>query len=148
MMRRGCIVLVLGGLWGCPQNDVGKAPPCTTFAVWADADGDGWGGESLEPACELADGQVDRGQDCDDDDDEIHPDADEACDGVDNNCNGELDDGLDDLGVEQGRPAPWDRAGGDRRVDQHGGRAAPWVRAGPQQPSVVRRHHSRHAVHR
>jgi hypothetical protein len=98
MMRRGCLVLVLGGLWGCPEPELAK-PACTTFPVWADADGDGWGGESLEPACELAEGQVDRGQDCDDDDDEIHPDADEVCDGVDNNCNGELDDGLDDLVV-------------------------------------------------
>lgn len=33
--------------------------------------------------------------DCDDDDATIHPGAPEACDGIDNNCNGAVDEGLD-----------------------------------------------------
>lgn len=32
-----------------------------------------------------------HGPDCDDDDDEIHPDADEICDDVDNDCDGDVD---------------------------------------------------------
>ena len=33
---------------------------------------------------------------CDDDDPAIHPDAEELCDGIDNNCDGIIDDGCGD----------------------------------------------------
>ena len=46
-----------------------------------DLDGDGYAGD----------------EDCNDDDDQIHPDADELCDGVDNNCNGKVDEGVEQL---------------------------------------------------
>ena len=59
-------------------------------ATWyLDADGDGWGDPESgeEGLCESpgAD-RVLQGQDCDDTDPAVHPDAIEICDGVDNDC--------------------------------------------------------------
>jgi hypothetical protein len=36
-------------------------------------------------------------EDCNDDNDAIHPGANETCDGVDNNCNGKVDEGVEEL---------------------------------------------------
>lgn len=64
----------------------------TTF--WIDADGDGFGDAALPVSgCALADGWADNDDDCDDTEAAINPDADELCDGVDNDCNDVLDDG-------------------------------------------------------
>ena len=49
-----------------------------------DLDGDGFG--QINPPQPY-----DSGRDCDDDVG-VHPEADEACDGIDNNCSGEIDD--------------------------------------------------------
>ncbi len=58
----------------------------------ADADGDGWGDEDVTAwYCEQPSGWVLTGGDCDDADTAIHPDADEECDGIDNNCDGAID---------------------------------------------------------
>jgi hypothetical protein len=63
-----------------------------------DADGDGYGdpGTELE-ACARPSGTVLDSSDCDDGDGAVHPDADEVCDGIDNDCDGLVDD--DDDGV-------------------------------------------------
>ena len=50
----------------------------------ADHDGDGY--------ASLGSG----GDDCDDGDPAVHPGAEEVCDGVDNDCNGDVDDGAED----------------------------------------------------
>jgi hypothetical protein len=58
-----------------------------------DADGDGYGNaERSEQACNAPSGYTAEDGDCDDRDPEIHPDADEVCDGVDNDCDDESDE--------------------------------------------------------
>jgi len=55
-----------------------------------DVDGDGFGGATdvVITPCVPPSGYVRNVTDCDDADPDIHPDAIERCDGVDNNCNG------------------------------------------------------------
>lgn len=55
---------------------------------WADADGDGFGGSSVLLLCSVAYGSALTDGDCDDGDATIHPGAEEACDGVDRDCDG------------------------------------------------------------
>ncbi len=72
-----------------------------TQTVYADVDGDGFGDDEVtEEACEPDSGQVGRGGDCDDNDASIHPEAPESCDGVDNDCDGEVDEDLGDTWYE------------------------------------------------
>ncbi len=68
-----------------------------TLRVWADDDGDGFGGEELEEACALPEGTVGVGLDCNDNDDTIHPDGEEICDAIDNDCDGQIDQGLEGI---------------------------------------------------
>ena len=60
---------------------------------YADQDGDGFGdSENLIAGCQPDSSWVEDNTDCDDSDSEIHPSAEEFCDGVDNNCDGEIDE--------------------------------------------------------
>jgi hypothetical protein len=60
---------------------------------YADEDGDGYGADDDPVAsCEQPDDRVAEGGDCDDGDDAIHPGADEYCDEIDNDCDGEIDE--------------------------------------------------------
>ncbi len=60
---------------------------------YTDADGDGWGQEDLPvEACTLPVGAASRFGDCDDSSAAISPVATELCDGVDNDCDGNLDE--------------------------------------------------------
>lgn len=60
---------------------------------YADADGDGWGDPArVARACQIQPGQVSNSSDCDDGDAHIRPGAPEACDGGDNNCDGNVDE--------------------------------------------------------
>ena len=63
----------------------------TTWYTDADADGYGDPATGVE-ACSGASDQVDNGEDCDDADDTLSPAADEVCDGIDNDCDDEVDD--------------------------------------------------------
>ena len=57
-----------------------------------DADGDGYGGDETVQACEQPEGTATETGDCDDGDSRSYPGAEERCDGVDNDCNGEVDE--------------------------------------------------------
>ena len=68
------------------------------FTYYRDADQDGFGDEgmSIDSCINIApDGYVTQGGDCNDNDENVHPDAVEVCDNIDNNCNGMLNDGLE-----------------------------------------------------
>ncbi len=60
---------------------------------YADGDGDGYGDASSSAmSCEQPTGHVSNSTDCDDTDAAISPDADELCDGADNDCDGDADE--------------------------------------------------------
>jgi len=63
--------------------------------IWyADNDGDGFGDASVyQTACDQPKGYVADNTDCDDALSEVNPEASEICDGVDNDCNDEIDEG-------------------------------------------------------
>jgi hypothetical protein len=71
------------------DTDTGEA--CTT-EYWLDADLDGYGGKVSVLACELPDGYSTVSGDCDDTSARLHPDADETCDGRDEDCDGDVDE--------------------------------------------------------
>ncbi len=69
-----------------------------TFYV--DSDGDGYGSTaSFASACSAPSGHVANASDCNDGDNAIHPAAGEACDGVDNDCDGSTDEDATDAGI-------------------------------------------------
>jgi hypothetical protein len=62
--------------------------------LYPDNDGDGYGTSLLETimGCTEENGYVFASNDCDDNDDTTYPDAEEICDGRDNNCDGRVDE--------------------------------------------------------
>jgi hypothetical protein len=68
------------------------------LALWVDGDGDGFG-DPQQPvlSCEDGPGLSDNDLDCDDSEASTHPGADELCDEVDNDCDGDLDEDAVDV---------------------------------------------------
>lgn len=87
---------------------------CVSTNYYLDSDGDGFGDPNVEmQACSQPQGYVLNDLDCNDGNFDIHPDAQEICDNLDNNCNGSIDensgafyyldldgDGFGDLNIE------------------------------------------------
>jgi hypothetical protein len=68
-------------------------------AWYDDLDGDGFGDPATELAtCTPPSGAVSLGGDCDDTSAEVNPEAAEICDGLDNDCDDQIDPGCEQLG--------------------------------------------------
>lgn len=69
-----------------------------TAKTWfRDADGDGFGNAAdTIDSCDAPQGFVSNNGDCNDNSSLVHPGALEACDGIDNNCDGSTDQGCND----------------------------------------------------
>ena len=68
--------------------------PSDGTTYYSDADGDGYGNYgTFEVSCTKPDNFVDNADDCDDATSTINPNATEICDGNDNDCDGDTDEG-------------------------------------------------------
>src|SRR4030095_6020376 len=88
---------------GAPELCDGKDNNCndqtdeggTLTTYYLDSDGDGYGNAaSTKRSCSKPDGYVTNNGDCDDSKSSIYPGAPELCDGIDNNCNNQTDEGV------------------------------------------------------
>ena len=80
---------------GVDNDCSGEADEGLLMTVYPDPDGDGYGMALLPmEACVVESGMSATAGDCDETDAAVHPGADEVCDGVDNDCSGEADEGL------------------------------------------------------
>jgi hypothetical protein len=77
-----------------------------TATTWyLDSDSDGYGGEETTQTCIIPNGYTDNSNDCDDQNVDIHPLADEVCDSIDNNCDSLIDD--DDPNINTATTTMW-----------------------------------------
>ncbi|MCY7420891.1 MAG: T9SS type A sorting domain-containing protein, partial [Chitinophagaceae bacterium] len=79
---------------GKDNNCNGQIDEGFNKTFYKDADGDGYGGSTKLTTCNLPAGYIAQRGDCNDNDKSIHPGAQEICDGKDNNCNGQIDEGV------------------------------------------------------
>lgn len=80
---------------GVDNNCDGSVDENVGTPWYRDADGDGYGDPSSTViACSAPEGYVENGEDCGDGDGAVNPGAVETCDQVDQDCDGEVDEGL------------------------------------------------------
>lgn len=93
------VLLMSGTLLAC---SVGMPSSAVAILCYVDADGDGYGDANdtgIEGGGSCGFGLVDNNLDCDDTDPSIYPNAPEVCDGVDNDCDGLVDESPTDGSV-------------------------------------------------
>jgi hypothetical protein len=76
---------------------------------YADEDDDGYGDPTPIHACEPPSGAADNGADCDDANVDVHPGAEERANGKDDDCDGEIDEGITVADLEIS--LAWSRSG-------------------------------------
>ncbi len=75
------------------DGEVDEADALDGIDWYIDADGDGYGVDTdSATACTAPEGYADNTDDCDDGDAEVNPDRLEECDGIDNDCDGAIDE--------------------------------------------------------
>ncbi|MFZ5482495.1 MAG: MopE-related protein [Myxococcota bacterium] len=80
---------------GVDNDCSGVVDDGVTATYYLDSDADGYGLDtSTVASCSAPSGYASVGGDCDDVDAAIHPAASEACDGLDNDCDGTADEGV------------------------------------------------------
>ena len=88
------------------DGEIDEADASGGSTWYADSDGDGFGDpETSLDSCEQPTDHVSDGEDCDDTDSAINPDASEICDDTDNDCDGDVDD--DDDGLDTSTASTW-----------------------------------------
>ena len=81
---------------GLDNNCDGAVDEGVGDTYYADSDGDSYGSAAFpRQACSKPPGYVADATDCDDTQSMVHPGAVEQCDGLDDNCDGVVDNGLD-----------------------------------------------------
>ncbi|MBX2799335.1 MAG: putative metal-binding motif-containing protein [Myxococcales bacterium] len=97
-MRTRHLSLSLAVLVACSGDRTagpGDCPEPARIVVYTDADNDGFGAPGTDqPVCEVLRGFATNDSDCDDAIAAVNPSALEACDGIDNDCDGQADEGL------------------------------------------------------
>ncbi|MEC7986894.1 MAG: MopE-related protein [Myxococcota bacterium] len=83
------------------NNCDGEVDEGVASEYYTDADGDGYGDESigLVLACDGLEGYVENNNDCNDTDSETYPGAPEQCDFIDNDCDGTVDEEASDASI-------------------------------------------------
>jgi large repetitive protein len=80
---------------GLDNNCDGSIDEGVTLTFYLDADEDGFGDPSVsEERCEQGIDSVPNNNDCDDADPNIHPGIEEVCNGIDDDCDDAIDDGI------------------------------------------------------
>ncbi len=80
---------------GIDNNCDGNTDEGVTNTYYADTDNDGYGdAANTTQACSVPTGYVSDNTDCDDNEAAAYPGATEVCDGIDNNCDGNTDEGV------------------------------------------------------
>jgi hypothetical protein len=79
---------------GIDENCNGVVDEGVQNTYYADADLDGFGGSTTTLACAVPAGYSANNSDCDESLATVNPGASELCNGIDDNCNGQLDEGV------------------------------------------------------
>ncbi|WP_336127142.1 putative metal-binding motif-containing protein [Mesoflavibacter sp. CH_XMU1422-2] len=82
---------------------------CVEQTWYQDADADGFGNPAVtQNACTQPTGFVSNNTDCDDSDSGINPGAQDVFDGIDNDCDGDVDECTADSDCDDGDPNTYD----------------------------------------